>query len=106
MKKLLTQRQAWLLLAKAWDKPKKSDGGYCIGRFEFGLCQSIWNMETDRLIDKSTSESMQDKVSEGWNRKQYTMFRWPCNTVAGARARAAFCRKQAAKLVKRKKVKR
>ena len=101
MKKLLTQRQAWLLLAKAWRQAKEeppgrwsADVGYGVS---YGLCPLINDLFNENRISEATFRSMDKKVP----RRKREVYAWPL-TRAGARARAAFCRRQAAKLVKKK----
>ncbi len=98
-------RAAWLYLAKKWDKPTKdTDGDSCvvIGKENScGLCHSISDMSRAGIIDPGLVTLMLDAIRElmgdsgGW--------RWR-TTRAGARQRAAFCRKMAAKYAKKAKV--
>lgn len=99
--KKLTERQAWLLLAKLWDKakPKSPSGTYAVffndGSVS-GLCACVGWINTN----SRTRCAMIDKIRTGGS-AIHRPYRWP-RTLAGAKQRADFCRLQA-KLCKRKK---
>ena len=82
-----TEKQAWLRAAKLWDDIV--DGG---NQFAEGLCGTVW-FELD--VSEETKQDMLEKIDNLNHR--YGMYVWSF-TKHGARARAAFCRKQAALL--------
>lgn len=108
----MTERQAWLLIAKAWDKPRVfTDDGVLIyfatiWKYKYcGLCPCVYVMEENERIDEFTRNSMLTKIeSETRKKGAHHPFIWP-TTLSGAYQRAAFCRKQAAKLTKKRKKK-
>lgn len=100
---MLSERRAWLYLAKKWDKakPPKLDGWeddvevvIRLNRFgeEIGLCDTIVRLP----ISCSVCDAMEDKVDRERRRlkKRRWAFLWP-TTKAGAKKRAAFCRRMA-----------
>ena len=101
MKRKMSETRAWAWLAPKWDKAVESGGFaniFLSSDYQpCGLCPCIdWLCDEER-ISEETAESMREKIPK----KQagiFTMnyFRWP-PTMAGAKQRAAFCRKMAAK---------
>jgi len=100
----MTEKQAWLYLAKKWDKPKKPPSDYAFVRISgmvcFGLCGSVKMLN----ITTRSVKRMLNRIEVGWSRTFpfYDNYRWP-RTRAGAKSRAAFCRKMAKQLTKPKK---
>lgn len=105
MKRKLSEKQAWLKLAAAWDKPD-IDGSIVYVKFGglelTGLCLCVDVLFEDVLISELTELNMKNKINK--LPRVYFTYCWP-TTLAGAAKRAAWCRKQAAKLAKRKAVK-
>lgn len=95
-----TERQAWLYLARLWDKPNRDvNGRHFIFEqhyFVFGLCNSIFRMRNMGAIDSDTWRSMARRIPGRGIDMQWSL------SKRGAAARARFCRKQADKLRKRK----
>lgn len=103
MAKLLTEREAWLLLAEWWSgKLRTDDDGDTLmvgGKWGcYGLCSSIVLLSSTGRISQEIQESMRRKLGE----VPGSDYRWP-QTLAGARQRAAFCRRMAAELKPRKR---
>ena len=110
----MNQRQAWLHLAKLWDVAKTdADGDFSVQGRSLGLCPSIDFLHEKGDIDTEMRESMLEKIESlptvvirGHDRIKTA--RWQFDAT-GAKQRAAFCRKQAArcshKIAKRKKAK-
>lgn len=99
----MTERQAWLKLAKMWDKAYiDSDGDYsAMGTASMGLCPCI-TLDIADDLDQGVSVSMLGKIKKLPKITHYGLeFVWRTDK-ASAEARAAFCRKQAALLAKRK----
>jgi hypothetical protein len=88
-KRRLTERQAWLELARHFSKPDVA---------ERGICHRLWVMG----LRPKTMTRMEDKVYAGKWDKLHKAYRWPL-TTKGHRARARFCRLQARRLVRGKK---
>lgn len=96
----MTKREAWLSLATAWDNAKPDKNGeWCaaIGIWQdHGLCGSIFSLQLPMRV----SEQMFAQMKKHWPKriavrtKEGVAWRWPF-TKAGAKARAAFCRKMA-----------
>lgn len=87
----MTEREAWLLLAERWDRPKMSDDIWVNSENEIGLCTGIDFLEVYHRIDRETAEIMASKIPK------CATFAWPTDQD-GARQRAAFCREQASLL--------
>lgn len=104
MKRKLTEYQAWMKLAKAWDKPSpRSSGDWAVtinGQPHIALCICLIAWLTDESISEVVFDSMTDKIYQGHDGG----FRWTLDSK-GAKARAAFCRKMAAKVKPKRKVK-
>ena len=98
----MTERQAWLYLAKRWDKAFLSDG-YTVTNVcddcTHGLCQSLCHLEDEGEIDSNTRLEMSSKIPKSADFAPYV---WPM-TIAGAKKRAAFCRRMAAKCKPKRK---
>ena len=96
----MTERQAWMKLAKLWDKAKKSPfGDYEVDRC-LGLCLSI-ALVSDTSWDMNLE--MSDRLDKHRPRNRHT-YSWP-TTKAGAKSRAAFCRDMAAMCLKEQQAK-
>lgn len=90
MKKPMTEAQAWEYIAKTWDKPKKRGDGYCCSRDGCsGVCFSISNFQL--LFGVVTGMTNRLRAHRAERADGYW---WP-QTRAGARSRAAFCRRMA-----------
>ena len=89
----MTEKQAWLKLAKLWDEPVLDFwcNDYAVildKRTRYGLCECITCLPiSDRMRDKMRRKAR--------GRTQLGRYRWQLD-ARGARARAAFCRKMAA----------
>lgn len=108
MTRKLTLRAAWLLLARKWDKPEPDgveDGNedLCVFLLEewpdWGICMCIDTLESRGMIDEAVAAQMRGAELPAKLRGGYC---WPRDD-AGARARAAFCRKQAKKLAPKRR---
>ncbi len=98
----MTEKQAWLKLAKMWDEARvdASTGlSAPTGSDSCGLCPCIY-LDIGDLLSCDVTESMIAKIEE-LPSLNCQGFRWKTN-LEGAKSRAAFCRKQAALLAKRK----
>ena|ERR1700677_2608895 len=92
---MLTETEAWLKLEEVWLGPLAidCDGDLHVhfnGQPHFGLCACITDMYDIGLINITALHSMRDKIAVVDTHGGYL---WPW-TEAGAKARAAFCRKQ------------
>ena len=88
---MLTERQAWLKIAKACDEANDF-GWFSVEGCRFcGLCTAISRLD----ISDGTAARMERKIRSTWpsERKRYA-FRWTVDKT-GATQRAAFCRKMA-----------
>lgn len=105
MKKHMTEKQAWLCLAKLWDKPhcdRDDWHGVKTGNYDsYGLCPCIEFLQQAVRISDDTFCDMMNKIPK--RRINLSAFAWRPN-AAGAEQRAAFCRKMA-KACERKKAK-
>lgn len=106
--KKLSEKQAWLAIAKQCDKPKRDANGiYFIQPLTpddwcaYGVCTAVENYSTDDAISHETEDRMMEKLrrhlpekrfrlSKGWDDE----FCWP-HTLRGWKSRAAFCRRMA-----------
>jgi len=98
-RKQLTMRAAFLLIARAFERAKKSNGVYLAkvcGRPSSGLCYSfriLWlvnyinNYTHNRIVELMCDYQPEETPDEG--------YWWSTTTKAGALARAKFCRKMA-----------
>ncbi len=98
---MLTERQAWLKLAKDWDGARPDVLGYYFVGWHYGLCVGIGNLGVCGQITSETAIAMKGRLPK---LRPDTAYCWP-NTKAGAKARADFCREQAALLTKKPKKK-
>lgn len=104
MKRKLSEKQAWLKIAAAWDKATDPGDGICtVFNGDTGLCPTIcvWKIST---ISEDTYRSMMDKIMRLPSVTRMC-HKWPMS-AKGAKARAAWCRKQAKLLERKAKVKR
>ena len=102
MARRMSESEAWAWLAKKWDNPVEGVivsielDVYCEPA---GLCPCIDWLFYEDMISEDTHYSMHAKIPKNpiGNVEPFGMcFRWP-PTMAGAKKRAAFCRKMAAK---------
>ncbi len=103
--KTLTERDAWLLLAKEWDDEARGDGGAWT---EFGMCRALTDLYQNRdKIDIRTLDCMRARLQQHKPRGARNGGYWWDFSKDGLRKRANYCRKMAG-LCKpeRKKVKR
>jgi hypothetical protein len=104
MRKKLNERQAWLEIAAAWDEVTTDDEGTACAllrgtEYHYGICHCIDDLLGHQAISFEVLESMAGKLPERtWFHRRFC---WP-RTLRGARQRAAFCRKQAALLARKK----
>jgi hypothetical protein len=99
MPKQMTERAAWLYLAKRWDKAVLGGDGDAMVRINTDrtivcLCDSILRLQMDERIDVFTESCMVDRIQRLPNINQSSSYKWP-RTLRGARSRAAFCRRMA-----------
>lgn len=88
----MTERQAWLKLAKIWDGAKDDgDDIAYVPSGATGLCPSI--LEIRGYLTDQVYESMMRAIDDLRSVTEHN-HKWPM-TLAGAKARAAFCRLQA-----------
>ena len=110
MTKMMTERQAWSYLARRWEAAKRSkDWEYWSDQHEYwatifsekylGLCLAIDHLYHLDKIDQTTRTRMMAVISK--EPKRFQLFCWSYLTPGGKRARAAFCRRQAARLAKK-----
>lgn len=102
--KKMSEREAWLHLAKAWTEPFTDDGDVCVIDqtglgFNFGLCHCIEDLEMYDFISIAVETRMLNKIPA---RSEDDDYCWPL-TVEGAGQRAAFCRKMASQLAAKSK---
>lgn len=103
----MTERAAWLHLAKAWRKAEPDmDGVYEIDMGDgdakpWGLCYSVTRMRRTEMIGDGVARRMYARVEAAAARLGLddTKYLWP-TTLAGARARVRFCERQARALGK------
>lgn len=101
--KKLTERAAWLLLAKACEKAAASRWDALPSPYEcFGLCAAVQTLSNRASISPQTHAAMNNKISAAMRRAHRSAYLF-ATTWRGHFQRAKFCRKQAA-LLKRKKV--
>lgn len=90
----MTERQAWLRLAK---------GHGTKGSSRRGLCMHIWDMGELGTIDTDVHDAMLARIgpevkAHPWhNGKVVTGWAWPIDDE-GHKARVAFCRRQVARI--------
>ena len=93
---MITEKEAWLMLAKLWDRslsinPALTPGAMINGIVRTGLCSSIVSLFYAALITLQQMHDMKAKLP------CVRRFVWP-TTVEGAKERVAFCRKMAEEL--------
>jgi len=98
------EREAWLYIARRWDRARRcSCDPHCtsfIAHIESFACEGICvciDLMPD--VDKDVRERMAQKI---YAVQHGSLFLYP-RTLAGAKKRAAFCRKQAKLLTKGKR---
>lgn len=102
----MTEYQAWRYLQKKWATAKRfSDGDYYASFNNikaFGLCSSVLNFED--LAGKITQSQRMEMIAKIPKRRKYHNYDyvWQLN-LRGAKARSAFCKRQAEKLRKKPK---
>ena len=109
--KQMSEREAWVYLAPLWDKPTMAGGvAYAIiyfGDRAEGLCGSVFLLWYHGLISNRTRNAMGKQIKAvpktipGLHAPD--LYAWPRN-LAGAKQRAAFCRRMARKPKKTKGV--
>ncbi len=94
-------KRAWLYLATLWDAPVEYPacgldyyGVVAQPRFLHGLCGSIHLLRDTARVSRLTHNKMHTAL--GTQRRGRSGYWWP-NTQAGAKRRAACCRKLAGK---------
>ena len=102
--KYLTERRAWLLLAKEWDKATQAcyGGSFQTPSGQYCLCFAVSHLYHSGPLSRTTRDDMHERLQK--HRPAYSrdeVFFWPTDKT-GAKKRAAFCRKMA-KLCVRKK---
>lgn len=93
---MLTERQAWLKLAKSWAGPKTKETSS-------GICLSIDCLFSNVDITLAVSRKMDERVKDHAPPERYGpegRHRWPMRYRA---SRAAFCRKMARLLAPKKR---
>ena len=100
----MTEREAWLRLWWLWSRAKCAGDTYCV-QVRKGwphsncLCWCIQDMADDRLITRTVGLAMMKRIRAEGRRRKTTIGEnrlWSTD-AEGARQRAAFCRRQAAK---------
>ena len=92
----LTERDAWLAIAAAWDEAAIRTSGplgceaVVQGRYCHGLCTSVFALFNTDMISAETLASMQGRIGH----LPGSGYRWESNHL-GAMARANFCRHMA-----------
>ena len=89
--KLMTEREAWLWMAKAWARAGAK--GILLGERVNGICCCIRAMHDD-MIDDKTYSVMRRKMNADYRASRWPNFWWP-TTKNGNQRRAAFCRRMA-----------
>ena len=100
MTRTMTERQAWLYLARRWDAATEFNNRYVASVFgltAYGLCESVYHLAVVEKTTWAVMCSMEAKIKLVSRDK--ISYCWP-RTKAGAKSRAAFCRKQATLLKK------
>ena len=99
--KPMTEAQAWASIGRAWTRPTLFDGKYWAVVKEaekvfrvfaggHGICPCINDLVMVGAISERRAGQMKGRLPE----RREGLFCWP-TTRAGARARAAFCRRMA-----------
>ena len=100
-RKLMTERQAWLYLARCWDRPfaqprlageRVSVGVLIQDTVTHGLCHSIWRLmyRPGGHINGDTRRKMSDRLYRAYPYREG--YFWP-RTMRGAVTRAKVCRR-------------
>lgn len=103
-KKFISERQAWLLMADAWEKTftKIDNTGFSIviGVFCPGLCLAVATLR-NRKVSCGTADKMRDKILEYRKQNSPTgVFIWP---TRDNKSRIEFCKAMAKNLEKKSK---
>lgn len=91
----MNEKEAWLIIEKAYETPRsnRSTEQNCIA--EFGICSAIFGLWLDGEIEDNTMNIMNKKIDNDLgNDKAYFCAR----DEAGDKFRAEYCRKQASLL--------
>lgn len=91
--KHLSESAAWSKLAKLWDKPQMLHGEPCVLLYRNCICGATYELFLRGQLSKDVQNAMDDRSGEA---RDFThgAYLYPL-TRAGARSRAAFCRKMA-----------
>jgi hypothetical protein len=97
----MSEREAWLYLAREWDDARDYYGMYAITmnkQFYYGLCPCINALESLKMVGPIVSRQMWAKIQARVKRKHVMVnlckYMTKCNE-SGAKIRAEFCRQQA-----------
>jgi len=105
-KKKMTQREAWLFIAKQLKvvEPENIGGLWIelLGDLTSGLCGCVRILNCRELISDSVAEMMLKKIDHPRVKWVDGYWRWP-RDAAGMNKRIAFCRRQAAPPARKKK---
>lgn len=105
MKKKLTEREAWAMLAEKWSKPFKDlEGDYSVdvGNGDCsGLCASVYDLHITGQINSTVYDRMNAVIPDPAKMKRVSIYVWPLD-LDGARSRAKFCSAQVRRLSKKK----
>lgn len=96
---MLTEKQAWLRMARMWKKAKKDyDGLYCVVSYRYcGLCPTLNHLEFSAgILNSDVHDTMLKKIKSHKNYKQ-GRYIWPVATKRGINCRVNFCNKMAKK---------
>ena len=95
--KHMTEVAAWRYLAKRWDAAVTRTGSEAVfgyGR-HFGICSCVTFLGIEDKINGLCHQTMRERMdTHRPKRKRNREYWWPW-TAAGAKKRAAFCRKMA-----------
>lgn len=96
--------QALLHMAELWDYAQPNDGDYYVLDYVYGLCDTALDMYIERLICETVLGTIRQLIiAEPFHYTPFEVradgYKWPL-TLEGAKARAEWCREQAAKLEK------
>lgn len=114
LQKKMDEDKAWLRVAAVWKTTVKvvySDRVRYYRLFNksggaFGLCSAIWGMFYDKLITSAVRNRMLDRLEAYAASNRFKdAYYWPCDTLAGKRARIQFCLDQAKLLRAEKRAK-
>lgn len=95
---MMTEAQAWSYLARRWDKATfHTPGSTCVevtimSQQQYGLCGSVSTLNLTQKVTNETWLTMFQRMQKYKPRDAFMGYWWPCNK-AGAKSRAAFCRK-------------